>query len=83
MQKTNAQEDLKTHSVRIYGCLGPDAVGIIIEGIPVLKSLDNLARGCCLLLRVTYALNLKYPARLKLNKCCKTIPLLCLINLYQ
>lgn len=35
-------EDLKTQSMRIYACREPDAVGIIIEGIPVLTDLGNI-----------------------------------------
>ncbi|KAG1957927.1 hypothetical protein F2P79_006357 [Pimephales promelas] len=36
------------------------AVGIIIEGIPVLTNLGNLAKACCFLLGLTYALNLEH-----------------------
>ena len=48
----------------IYICREPDAVGIVIEGIPVLTHLGNLAKACCLLLGLTYALNLDYPSKL-------------------
>lgn len=48
----------------IYVCREPDAVGIIIEGIPVLTNLGNLAKACCFLLGLTYALNLEYPSKL-------------------
>ncbi|XP_037643954.1 uncharacterized protein LOC119498908 [Sebastes umbrosus] len=56
--------DLKTQSMRIYVCHKPDAVGIIIDGSPVLTGLDNMSRACCLLLGLTYALNLDYPPKL-------------------
>lgn len=46
-------DDLTMHSMKIYTCREPDAVGIIIEGIPVLTALKNLTRACCLLLGVT------------------------------
>lgn len=42
--------------MKIYVYDEPDAVGIIIEGIPVLTSIGGLAKTCCLLLGVTYAL---------------------------
>jgi len=42
----------------IYVCREPDAVGIIIEGIPGLTNLGNLAKACCFLLGLRYALNL-------------------------
>lgn len=58
------QQDLQMHSMKIYVCHEPDAVGIIIEGIPVLTDVDNVARACCLLLGLTYALNLEYPSKL-------------------
>ncbi|XP_069581897.1 uncharacterized protein [Brachyistius frenatus] len=58
------QKDLETQSMRIYVCHQPDAVGIIIDGSPVLTGLDNLSRACCLLLGLTYALNLDYPPKL-------------------
>ncbi|XP_049455374.1 uncharacterized protein LOC125902801 isoform X1 [Epinephelus fuscoguttatus] len=57
-------QDLKTHSMRIYVCHQPDAVGIIIDGTPVLTGLDNMSKACCLLLGLTYALNLDYPPKL-------------------
>ncbi|XP_067239633.1 uncharacterized protein [Chanodichthys erythropterus] len=65
--ESSVHEDLKMHNMQIYVCREPDAVGIIIEGIPVLTDLGNLARACCLLLGMTYALNLQYPPQL-----CKT-----------
>ncbi|XP_045906817.1 uncharacterized protein LOC123971844 [Micropterus dolomieu] len=57
-------QDLKTQSMRIYVCNKPDAVGIIIDGTPVLTGLDNMSRACCLLLGLIYALNLDYPPKL-------------------
>ncbi len=48
----------------IYVCREPDAIGIIIEGVPVLPHFGNLAKACCLLLGLTYALNLEYPSKL-------------------
>lgn len=57
-------QDLKTQSMRIYVCNKPDAVGIIIDGTPVLTGLDNMSRACCLLLGLIYALNLDYPHKL-------------------
>ncbi len=65
--ESSVHEDLKMSNMQIYVCREPDAVGIIIEGIPVLTDLGNLARACCLLLGMTYALNLQYPPQL-----CKT-----------
>ncbi|KAJ8007685.1 hypothetical protein DPEC_G00096730 [Dallia pectoralis] len=56
--------DLKMKNMSIYVCCEPDAVGIIIEGIPVLTNLGNLAKACCFLLVLTYALNLEYPSKL-------------------
>ncbi|KAL7866042.1 hypothetical protein SRHO_G00112890 [Serrasalmus rhombeus] len=40
-------------------------VGIVIEGSIVLDHLGDLSRGCCYLLGLTYALDLKYPKTLK------------------
>ncbi|XP_051772154.1 uncharacterized protein LOC127524567 isoform X1 [Ctenopharyngodon idella] len=65
--ESSVHEDLKMRNMQIYVCREPDAVGVIIEGIPVLTDLGNLARACCLLLGMTYALNLQYPPQL-----CKT-----------
>ncbi|XP_034468605.1 uncharacterized protein LOC117777772 isoform X1 [Hippoglossus hippoglossus] len=57
-------EELKTQDMRIYACQQPDAVGIIIDGTPVLTGLDNVSRACCLLFGLTYALNRDYPPKL-------------------
>ncbi|XP_067330012.1 uncharacterized protein [Channa argus] len=57
-------EELKSQSMRIYICQQPDAVGVIIDGTPVLTGLDNMSRACCLLFGLTYALNLDYPPKL-------------------
>ena len=40
--ESSVHEDLKTQSMRNYACHEPDAVGIIIEGIPVLTDLGNI-----------------------------------------
>ncbi|XP_068427650.1 uncharacterized protein [Clinocottus analis] len=63
-EEEKVQQDLKTQSMKIYVCHQPDAVGIIIDGTPVLTGLDNMSRACCLLLGLTYALNLDYPPKL-------------------
>lgn len=55
---------MKTESMKIYVCYEPDAAGVIVEGIPVLSGLGNLARACSLLLGLTYALDLQYPSKL-------------------
>lgn len=57
-------EDLRLRNMSIYICHEPNAVGIVIEGVPVLTHVGNLARACCLLLGLTYALNLEYPSKL-------------------
>ncbi|XP_034542211.1 sterile alpha motif domain-containing protein 3-like [Notolabrus celidotus] len=40
-------------------------VGVVIEGMEVVTGLGDIARACCLLLGLTYALNLDYPRQLK------------------
>lgn len=55
---------MKTESMKIYVCYEPDAARVIIEGIPVLSGLGNLARACSLLLGLTYAVDLQYPSKL-------------------
>lgn len=62
--EVKVHEDMKMESMKIYICQDPDAAGIVIEGVPVLTDLDNLPRACCLLLGMTYALNLQYPSKL-------------------
>ncbi|XP_054589562.1 uncharacterized protein [Nothobranchius furzeri] len=62
--ETSVHEDLKLRSMMIYICHDPDAVGIIIEGVPVLTNLGSLAKACSMLLGLTYALNLQYPTKL-------------------
>ncbi|XP_034062296.1 uncharacterized protein LOC117540016 isoform X1 [Gymnodraco acuticeps] len=61
--ETKVHQDLQAESMRIYVCQQPDAVGIIIDGTPVMTDLDNLPKACCLLLGLTYALNLDYPPK--------------------
>ncbi|XP_038595519.1 uncharacterized protein LOC119919115 isoform X2 [Micropterus salmoides] len=62
--ETIVHEDLKIKNMSIYVCREPDAVAIIIEGIPVLTNLGNVAKACCFLVGLTYALNLEYPSKL-------------------
>ncbi|KAL3064895.1 hypothetical protein OYC64_001010 [Pagothenia borchgrevinki] len=62
--EVEVQQRLVMHSMKLYVAHEPDAVGIIIEGMPVLADMGNVARACCLLLGLTYALNLQYPAKL-------------------
>ncbi|KAA8587585.1 hypothetical protein FQN60_016447 [Etheostoma spectabile] len=57
-------QELRPQSMRIYVCHKPDAVGIVIDGTPVLTGVGTLSRACCLLLGLTYALNLDYPPKL-------------------
>ncbi|KAG5275281.1 hypothetical protein AALO_G00145660 [Alosa alosa] len=54
--ETTFREDLKMKNMSIYVCRELEAVRIIIEGIPVVTHLGNLAKACCLLLGLTYAL---------------------------
>ncbi|XP_061897283.1 uncharacterized protein LOC133646183 [Entelurus aequoreus] len=62
--ETTVHEDLEMKNMSIYICREANAVGIIIEGVPVLTHLGNLAKVCRLLLGLTYALNLEYPSKL-------------------
>lgn len=43
----------------------PKDIGVVIDGMEVIKGLGDIARACCLLLGLTYALNLDYPKQLK------------------
>lgn len=43
----------------------PADVGIVIEGVTVLRSLGDLSRACCYLLGLTYALDLSYLKKLR------------------
>lgn len=56
-------EDLKTDSMKVYVCTEPDAADII-EGVPVLTVIGDLAQACRLLFELTYAQNLQYPSKL-------------------
>lgn len=37
----------------------PKEIGVVIDGTEVINGLGDIARACCLLLGLTYALNLK------------------------
>lgn len=43
----------------------PSDVGIVVEGVKVLKELGDVTKACALLLGVIYSLNLSYPSNLK------------------
>lgn len=57
-------EELRSDSLRIFVCSQPDAVGVVINGTPVLRGLDSLSSACCLLFGLLYALNIDYPPAL-------------------
>ncbi|KAL7868599.1 hypothetical protein SRHO_G00099830 [Serrasalmus rhombeus] len=65
----NVEEELAAETMAVFlvrdesGQVGN--VGIVIEGSIVLDHLGDLSRGCCYLLGLTYALDLKYPKTLK------------------
>lgn len=40
-------------------------IEIVVEGAKVLTGLEDVPRACCVLLGLTYALNLHYPRHLK------------------
>ncbi|KAK0137928.1 hypothetical protein N1851_025852 [Merluccius polli] len=58
-------EDIKVFPMKIYVCREPDNTGIILEGLPVLTGVSSVARACCLLLGLAYAVNLEYPVKLQ------------------
>ncbi|XP_024116850.1 uncharacterized protein LOC112138529 [Oryzias melastigma] len=62
--ETDVHKTLEAASMMIYQCQEPDAVGIVIDGTPVLTGIASISRACCLLIGTIYALNLKYPAKL-------------------
>lgn len=57
-------EELRCDSLRIFVCSRPDAVGVVIDGRPVLQGLDSLSSACCLLFGLLYALDIDYPPAL-------------------
>ncbi|XP_060778820.1 uncharacterized protein LOC132887367 isoform X2 [Neoarius graeffei] len=56
-----AQEDQQVMKI----CVVADEVGIVLEGVRVMRGLGNIASACSALLGLTYALNLSYPKELK------------------
>ncbi|XP_009295485.2 uncharacterized protein [Danio rerio] len=63
-EETEVHAELGSCPLKIYMCHQPDTIGIIIEGQPVVRGLPNLAKACCLLFGLTYAIDLKYPSKL-------------------
>ncbi|TDG98529.1 hypothetical protein EPR50_G00201260 [Perca flavescens] len=43
----------------------PEDIGVLIEGVEVLRELGNIGDTCALLFGLIYCLNLSYPADLK------------------
>ncbi|XP_039509454.1 uncharacterized protein LOC120464175 [Pimephales promelas] len=62
--ETEVHAELGSCPLKIYMCHHPDTIGIMIEGQPVVRGVPNLSKACCLLLGLTYALDLKYPSKL-------------------
>ena len=62
-------EDLALTKMSIYSIRaaseGPSDVGIVIDGIKVVRNMGNFARACGMLLGLTYVVNLAYPKELK------------------
>uniref|UniRef100_A0AAR2KF30 Uncharacterized protein n=1 Tax=Pygocentrus nattereri TaxID=42514 RepID=A0AAR2KF30_PYGNA len=65
----NVEEELAAETMAVFLVRDESGqvenVGIVIEGSIVLDHLGDLSRGCCYLLGLTYALDLKYPKTLK------------------
>lgn len=43
----------------------PKKIGIVLEGVEVIRELGDIPRTCCLLLGLMYALDLNYPKEWK------------------
>lgn len=43
----------------------PKKIGVVLEGVEVIRGFGDITRACCLLLGLTYALHLNYPKGLK------------------
>uniref|UniRef100_A0AAQ5YPD1 Uncharacterized protein n=1 Tax=Amphiprion ocellaris TaxID=80972 RepID=A0AAQ5YPD1_AMPOC len=67
LEKELAEEVMKIYMLQNQGQSddAPTDVGIVIEGVIVLRSLGDLSRACCYLLGLTYALDLRYPRNLR------------------
>lgn len=66
VQETLAKEVMKIYLLQSQdGSVKPIDIGIVIEGITVLRNLEDLSRACCYLLGLAYAWDLKYPRNLR------------------
>ncbi|XP_039648395.1 uncharacterized protein LOC120553766 [Perca fluviatilis] len=63
--ETEVSAELSDCIMKVYMCHQPNAIGIVIEGHPVVRGLNNLSQACCLLLGLTYCLDMKYPPKLQ------------------
>lgn len=63
-----AEMTMGIYTVRAEGD-GPDGrfadVGIVLEGVEVLRNLNSISHACVMLYGLIYALNLSYPKSLK------------------